>query len=387
MRLFFAALLTTGCLLAQAPSQSCFTQTGATYPCSSLPQVQIASVSGTAQINVDSGPASSTITTLSQAFPGSTTKGNSILCIAMESAAAIPVITDGQSNTYVVASSSATSGGYTVALASNIVGGTTDSITETLTAGTASFACYELVGAVSVGQIWDLVQAKQGTGSTVSFTPVSASLPGEMIFGAVGFTTGQTVNATPTLGAPITGLVTVDASNTTIGGTGTNLKVWYAAHTTLTAPTVFTPSFALSGSSTYTGVVVSIKAPSPLQPTVDACKLAVKQFANISLTAGGTIITGTAGKTTYICAIDIVTATAQNIALVEGTGTVCATGIAAMAGGTTAATGWNFAANAGLAKGNGDGSVYIASGASGDNVCLLLSGSGQTSGSMEYVQQ
>jgi hypothetical protein len=119
---------------------------------------------------------------------------------------------------------------------------------------------------------------------------------------------------------------------------------------------------------------------------LDPCKRGPKTRFVINLAASGQIITGTASKKTYICDLDIVTATAQNIALVEGTGSTCATGIAGIAGGTTAATGWNFAANGGLTKGNGDAGVYSADNAAADNVCLLLSSTGQTSGSGHFVQ-
>src|SRR6185312_15157443 len=91
---------------------------------------------------------------------------------------------------------------------------------------------------------------------------------------------------------------------------------------------------------------------------LDPCFGQQKSGATISLTASGQVITGTAGKKTYICSIDVVSATAQNVALVEGTGTTCATNIFGLAGGTTAATGWNFAANSGLVKGSGIGTVY-----------------------------
>lgn len=126
------------------------------------------------------------------------------------------------------------------------------------------------------------------------------------------------------------------------------------------------------------------------QSVADPCMFQLKSSAPINLTASGQIITGTSAKKTYICALDIMTATAQNIALVEGTGTTCATNIFGLAGGTTAATGWNFSANGGLTKGNGSGQVYYGSGdanAAAANVCLLLSSTGQTSGSMQYVQQ
>jgi hypothetical protein len=122
----------------------------------------------------------------------------------------------------------------------------------------------------------------------------------------------------------------------------------------------------------------------------DACTNGTKLGAPFSLTASGQVIAGSASKKTYICAIDVVTATAQNIALVEGTGSVCATNTYGLAGGTTAAAGWNFSANAGIARGSGNGTVYSPSGdANGTaaNVCLLLSGTGQTSGQIVYVQQ
>jgi hypothetical protein len=118
---------------------------------------------------------------------------------------------------------------------------------------------------------------------------------------------------------------------------------------------------------------------------LDPCQRGARTRVAINLTAGGQLITGTSSKQTYICDLDLVTATAQNIALVSGTGTVCATGIHAMAGGTTAATGWNFSANGGLTKGIGGFYVYSTTTAA-DNVCLLLSGTGQVSGSLTYVQ-
>lgn len=122
----------------------------------------------------------------------------------------------------------------------------------------------------------------------------------------------------------------------------------------------------------------------------DPCAQLTKVGVPINLTGSGQILAGTASKKTYICSIDLVSATAQNIALVEGTGSTCATNVFGLAGGTTAATGWNLSANGGLTKGSGSGTVYSPSAdsnATAANVCLLLSGSGQTSGQMTVVQQ
>lgn len=120
--------------------------------------------------------------------------------------------------------------------------------------------------------------------------------------------------------------------------------------------------------------------------SVDPCQKQFRITANISAAATAKIITGVAGTQTYICSFDIVNGTpAQNVALVEGTGATCGTATAGMAGGTTAATGWNLGANQTFVKGNGEAWVY-ATAVKGDNVCLLFSGTTQLSGSVQYVQ-
>lgn len=118
----------------------------------------------------------------------------------------------------------------------------------------------------------------------------------------------------------------------------------------------------------------------------DPCSINMRQVVPINLAASGQVVTGVANKTTYVCSFHIVSATAQNIALVEGTGSTCGTSTAGMAGGATAATGWNFAAGQVLAFGNGN-AWQLATASTGSNVCLLLSGTGQTSGALQFVQQ
>jgi hypothetical protein len=127
-------------------------------------------------------------------------------------------------------------------------------------------------------------------------------------------------------------------------------------------------------------------APSYPPRNGDPCAINLRVIVPINLTASGQVVTGTAGKQTYVCELQFVSATAQNIALVEGTGTTCATNTAGMAGGATAATGWNLAVNGQisfLTPANWDFATQTAA----DNVCLLLSGTGQTSGVIQYVQQ
>ena len=104
----------------------------------------------------------------------------------------------------------------------------------------------------------------------------------------------------------------------------------------------------------------------------------------ISILSSTQVIAGVASQKIRICALDLVSATAENIALTEGTGTTCATGTAGLGGGSTPATGWNFSANGGLTKGNGQGLMYRVA-TTADNVCLLVSGSGQVTGSIVWM--
>jgi hypothetical protein len=123
------------------------------------------------------------------------------------------------------------------------------------------------------------------------------------------------------------------------------------------------------------------------QTVGDPCTFAAKTSVPISQTSSAQIITGTSSKKTYVCSIFALGADAENMSLVEGTGSVCATGTAAVIGSTTAGNGPNFAANGGFALGGGAGSVAIASNANADNVCLLQSGSGRVAGVVTYVQR
>jgi len=119
---------------------------------------------------------------------------------------------------------------------------------------------------------------------------------------------------------------------------------------------------------------------------IDPCKAQAKSYASISQTANAQLVAGTASKKIYVCSIHVVAAAATNVAVVEGTGSVCGTGTAGVSGfgGSTAATGWNFAANGGIALGNGDSSLG-AEATSGDSLCIFNSGSGQVSGGISYV--
>lgn len=104
---------------------------------------------------------------------------------------------------------------------------------------------------------------------------------------------------------------------------------------------------------------------------------------NISTATTTLAITGVSGRQVRICSFNLVTAGANNVAFIEGTGATCGTGTAGMTGGTTAASGWNFAANGGITQGSGLGEV-MSTATAGDSVCIVTSAGTQLSGHIKF---
>jgi hypothetical protein len=141
------------------------------------------------------------------------------------------------------------------------------------------------------------------------------------------------------------------------------------------------------------GAPVTVGALSP--GTVDAiafvadpCQTSQGFTVSGSISTSTTVIAGTGGKITTICGEPYiyVNGTATSWAMVEGTGTLCATNLAAnFGGGTTAAAGPNFLANQGQMLG-GNYVAYVGTRA-GDGICLLLSAGNQVNYTIRYVVQ
>jgi hypothetical protein len=121
---------------------------------------------------------------------------------------------------------------------------------------------------------------------------------------------------------------------------------------------------------------------------LDPCTSNAKTYFSVDIvTATTTEVTPSlAGASTnyYICSINLVAGGANNVALVDDDSDNCGSITSGMAGGTTAAEGWNFAANGGLTLGNGQGSVAKTNGAN-RVVCLVTSAAVQLSGTISYV--
>ena len=105
--------------------------------------------------------------------------------------------------------------------------------------------------------------------------------------------------------------------------------------------------------------------------------------AAISQVAGTQIIAGVTGQRTYICAVFLLSADAKNLSLVEGTGTVCATGTAGIIGGAAASVA--VAANGGFVVATP--TAFARTAGTNVNVCILQSTAGNVSGIVTFLQQ
>lgn len=121
-------------------------------------------------------------------------------------------------------------------------------------------------------------------------------------------------------------------------------------------------------------------------PAGNPCELSTPSQVAISQTASTKVISAASSKKNYICTIVLVAGAAEIVNVVEGTGSTCGTGTAAVVGSTTAANGMSFAANGGLSAVGGKGNAISGIGTNVDT-CLTQSGSNRVAGWLTYVQQ
>ena len=186
------------------------------------------------------------------------------------------------------------------------------------------------------------------------------------------------------------GAIRTDSSATTqpVSGTVTVTDGAGSLNTIIDSGTVTTVSTvsAITGVTTVTGAGTSVGTIRVVMANPDPCVSGyTKGYTAISTTTSSQIITGSTNNYIYVCSLNIgPIGTATNVALVSGTGTVCATSIGGIFGGTTAATGFNIAANGGLTMGNGQGAIARTD-TTGEHLCILLSAGNQVSGHITYV--
>ena len=175
-------------------------------------------------------------------------------------------------------------------------------------------------------------------------------------------------------------------ATTGAGGTGTGVpRVTEANDSQLSAGVGATGDAAVAA-----GAIGSLNAKirQLTNLTLDPCSSVAKTHIVINIaTATTTELTPSlagAGTNYYVCSLNLVTAAANNVALVDDNTDGCGSVTAGMAGGLTAATGWNFAANGGMTIGNGSSSVFKTV-TSNSVICLVTSAATQLSGSITVV--
>lgn len=214
-----------------------------------------------------------------------------------------------------------------------------------------------------------------GLGSTFSPTVAIVDASGNQIttFGssaAVG-ATGSAVPASASYGAMNVG-GTLTGVPGTANGQLIDINTSSQVHTDLTAPTVAgTNRIGYTSDDPCTNLT---KLTLPITSTTAAVKV---------------IATGVAANRIYICQIDLVTTAANNVAVFEATtGTTCATSPVAVYGaGTsvaTAANGYPFPANGGIAKGSGHGTVGKTT-VNNNDLCIGTSAATPLTGGISYV--
>lgn len=144
---------------------------------------------------------------------------------------------------------------------------------------------------------------------------------------------------------------------------------------------------ALRSAAALCLLLVLVLSPASAQYTPSSVFQLCPNTTAISQAASAQLITGASGKKTYLCGILVAAADAENVSLVGGTGTTCATGIYAIIGGTTAANGPNLLAGGSFTLWSHIVSLPPPSAAAtADNICLLQSGTGRVAGVVTWIQ-
>ena len=250
------------------------------------------------------------------------------------------VSTTGQSNVGIVGTPSVSGTGQQWITGTVLVTGT-QAANDNLANPTSSNILAYLLGWDPTNSVWRRVQVNPSTGNlTVSST-------GQSNVGIIG-----TPAVSSTGDAWVTGTLRLqDATSTSVA----NVK-----------------GSGVSATSTDSAAVVTL-SPNP----VTICT----SFKNISVATSTDLVTSV--NFLHICGILIVETSAQTVSLVEGTGTLCASGETPIIGGTLASGGLPLAANGGFNQASGI--PFVRTKTMADHLCLLQSGSTSSTGYISYV--
>ena len=120
--------------------------------------------------------------------------------------------------------------------------------------------------------------------------------------------------------------------------------------------------------------------------SLDPCSGVAKTYYVVDIATATTveIANAVASQFFYICSVNLVAGAAQTVVIGEDDTDGCGSLSAGLNGGVTAAEGWSFAANGGIALGNGSSTVMKTSTAN-RYFCILTGQAQQVSGTIAYV--
>jgi hypothetical protein len=221
-------------------------------------------------------------------------------------------------------------------------------------------------------------------GLTVQGNASGIAMP---ISGNVGITGTPTVNqGTPPWTQNLTAVAGVTLGSTAVVNYGS------------VPPAVAVPAanvFVTNALSSVAAGTANTGASSPVvlaqnQLMADPCTYAAKTNVAINGTANVQLVAASvSGQKIYVCSALLVANALVAVSIVEGTGSVCATGPAAVIGSSTAVAATNglqLAANSGLSLGSGNATV-AATATTNTALCLLVSSAVQVAGNITYVQR
>lgn len=225
------------------------------------------------------------------------------------------------------------------------------------------------------------------TGTFVATLQIEGSYDGGTTYSPVsGLLRGSSATTSTITGQAVVSLETAGM---------THLRVRATAYTSGTAAVKMAFSSGTGGVKILNPVrltdgtnTMAVKAASTAPATTDPAavvaispvpSLTCPNKVTVSLTASTDLVTFT--NSGYICSIVLIGASAETWGLVEGTGSVCATGITAVLGGTTGTL--SFAANGGFVAVSDR--AWLKTAAAAKHLCLVKSGAGNISGVITYA--
>ncbi len=284
---------------------------------------------------------------------------------------------DGAPNAVTLTARGSTNGGRTF---SNITTGTSTTGGSIAISGVYTDLCLTattMTGTgVTLAGTWSGIAAL----GSVTLDPATLAVSARQVLGGTAGTASTEVQTVQGI-ASMTPLVGVgNKTNNAAAPSTTNLGVLPAV-ATVAAPSL-TETFQAALSVDLGG---GIRLASTYSVS-DPCDGSAKTVVSFSISSATTteLLDGSSSNYYYVCAFNIVVGAANNVALVDDVDDNCASPASGLAGGVTAATGWNFAANGGLTLGNG-GSTVMKTAGTARRVCLMTSGTAQTSGTITVV--